>query len=144
MHFFTVWFVWYERNVVSVGQRPVRGLLFILKFESNSLKLVYWSQGIWVTKQYIWKSSKNKYLLSTKWCVLRQVSKLMSLFHCFSVADMSSPTMKKPEKPLFSPTSPQDSSPRLSTFPQHHHPGIPGVAHSGEGCGGGRNTSTYI
>uniref|UniRef100_A0A452QUU4 Nuclear factor I B n=1 Tax=Ursus americanus TaxID=9643 RepID=A0A452QUU4_URSAM len=47
--------------------------------------------------------------------------------------DMSSPTtMKKPEKPLFSSTSPQDSSPRLSTFPQHHHPGIPGVAHSGE------------
>ncbi|KAB0405948.1 hypothetical protein E2I00_000027 [Balaenoptera physalus] len=46
-------------------------------------------------------------------------------------ADMSSPTtMKKPEKPLFSSTSPQDSSPRLSTFPQHHHPGIPGVAHS--------------
>ncbi|XP_042660552.1 nuclear factor 1 B-type isoform X9 [Tyto alba] len=44
--------------------------------------------------------------------------------------DMASPTMKKPEKPLFSPTSPQDSSPRLSTFPQHHHPGIPGVAHS--------------
>ncbi|NXX96746.1 NFIB factor, partial [Centropus bengalensis] len=44
--------------------------------------------------------------------------------------DISSPTMKKPEKPLFSPTSPQDSSPRLSTFPQHHHPGIPGVAHS--------------
>uniref|UniRef100_A0A8B9UHB8 Nuclear factor 1 n=1 Tax=Anas zonorhyncha TaxID=75864 RepID=A0A8B9UHB8_9AVES len=44
--------------------------------------------------------------------------------------DMSSPTMKKPEKPLFSPTSPQDSSPRLSTFPQHHHPGIPGVAQS--------------
>ncbi|KAM4638160.1 nuclear factor 1 B-type isoform 5-T5 [Amazona ochrocephala] len=44
--------------------------------------------------------------------------------------DMSSPTMKKPEKPLFSPTSPQDSSPRLSTFPQHHHPGLPGVAHS--------------
>ncbi|OWK01146.1 NFIB, partial [Cervus elaphus hippelaphus] len=43
---------------------------------------------------------------------------------------MSSPTtMKKPEKPLFSSTSPQDSSPRLSTFPQHHHPGIPGVAH---------------
>ncbi|XP_069482167.1 nuclear factor 1 B-type isoform X8 [Ambystoma mexicanum] len=44
--------------------------------------------------------------------------------------DMSSPTMKKQEKPLFSPTSPQDSSPRLSTFPQHHHPGIPGVGHS--------------
>ncbi|XP_037706833.1 nuclear factor 1 B-type isoform X7 [Choloepus didactylus] len=45
--------------------------------------------------------------------------------------DMSSPTtLKKPEKPLFSSTSPQDSSPRLSTFPQHHHPGIPGVAHS--------------
>ncbi|CAD7687792.1 unnamed protein product [Nyctereutes procyonoides] len=45
--------------------------------------------------------------------------------------DMSSPTtMKKPEKPLFSSTSPQDSSPRLSTFPQHHHPGIPGVAHN--------------
>ncbi|XP_060618376.2 nuclear factor 1 B-type isoform X12 [Anolis sagrei] len=43
--------------------------------------------------------------------------------------DMSSPTMKKPEKPLFSTTSPQDSSPRLTTF-QHHHPGIPGVAHS--------------
>ncbi|XP_077201188.1 nuclear factor 1 B-type isoform X12 [Paroedura picta] len=43
--------------------------------------------------------------------------------------DMSSPTMKKPEKPLFSTTSPQDSSPRLATF-QHHHPGIPGVAHS--------------
>ncbi|CAB1345161.1 unnamed protein product [Coregonus sp. 'balchen'] len=40
--------------------------------------------------------------------------------------DMSSPTMKKPEKPLFSPTSPQDSSPRLSTFPQHHHPGLTG------------------
>lgn len=38
--------------------------------------------------------------------------------------------MKKPEKPLFSPTSPQDSSSRLSTFPQHHHPGIPGVGHS--------------
>uniref|UniRef100_A0A8C7YUW1 Nuclear factor 1 n=1 Tax=Oryzias sinensis TaxID=183150 RepID=A0A8C7YUW1_9TELE len=35
--------------------------------------------------------------------------------------DMSSPTMKKPEKPLFSPTSPQDSSPRLSTFSQPHH-----------------------
>ncbi|XP_073428267.1 nuclear factor 1 B-type isoform X1 [Dendrobates tinctorius] len=45
------------------------------------------------------------------------------------IEDMSSPTMKKPEKPLFSPTSPQDSS-RLSTFPQHHHPGIPGVGHS--------------
>ncbi|XP_072848212.1 nuclear factor 1 B-type isoform X17 [Pogona vitticeps] len=43
--------------------------------------------------------------------------------------DMSSPTMKKPEKPLFSATSPQDSSSRLATFP-HHHPGIPGVAHS--------------
>ncbi|XP_028567660.1 nuclear factor 1 B-type isoform X12 [Podarcis muralis] len=43
--------------------------------------------------------------------------------------DMSSPTMKKPEKPLFSTTSPQDSSPRLTTF-QHHHPGIPGVTHS--------------
>lgn len=51
----------------------------------------------------------------------------------FLLTDMSSPTtMKKPEKPLFSSTSPQDSSPRLSTFPQHHHPGIPGVAHSGE------------
>ncbi|XP_042256911.1 nuclear factor 1 B-type-like isoform X1 [Thunnus albacares] len=45
-------------------------------------------------------------------------------------ADMSSPTMKKPEKPLFSPTSPQDSSPRLSTFPQTHHPGLTGVGHS--------------
>uniref|UniRef100_A0A4W5NYA6 Nuclear factor 1 n=1 Tax=Hucho hucho TaxID=62062 RepID=A0A4W5NYA6_9TELE len=44
--------------------------------------------------------------------------------------DMSSPTMKKPEKPLFSPTSPQDSSSRLSTFPQHHHPGLTGVGHS--------------
>ncbi|XP_058886067.1 nuclear factor 1 B-type isoform X5 [Acipenser ruthenus] len=44
--------------------------------------------------------------------------------------DMSSPSMKKPEKPLFSPTSPQDSSSRLSTFPQHHHPGITGVGHS--------------
>ncbi|XP_041076842.1 nuclear factor 1 B-type-like isoform X13 [Polyodon spathula] len=44
--------------------------------------------------------------------------------------DMSSPSMKKPEKPLFSPTSPQDSSLRLSTFPQHHHPGITGVGHS--------------
>ncbi|XP_034996464.2 nuclear factor 1 B-type isoform X1 [Zootoca vivipara] len=43
--------------------------------------------------------------------------------------DMSSPTMKKTEKPLFSTTSPQDSSPRLTTF-QHHHPGIPGVTHS--------------
>ncbi|CAL9694293.1 unnamed protein product [Knipowitschia caucasica] len=43
--------------------------------------------------------------------------------------DMSSPTMKKPEK-LFSPTSPQDSSPRLSTFPQSHHPGLTGVGHS--------------
>lgn len=40
--------------------------------------------------------------------------------------------MKKPEKPLFSPTSPQDSSPRLSTFPQPHHPGLTGVGHSGE------------
>ncbi|XP_030635490.1 nuclear factor 1 B-type isoform X4 [Chanos chanos] len=45
-------------------------------------------------------------------------------------ADMSSPNMKKPEKPLFSPTSPTDSSPRLSTFPQHHHPGLSGVGHS--------------
>ncbi|KAL4641580.1 nuclear factor 1 B-type isoform X1, partial [Arapaima gigas] len=45
-------------------------------------------------------------------------------------ADMSSPTMKKPEKPLFSPTSPQESSPRLSTFSQHHHPGLTGVGHS--------------
>ncbi|XP_048826160.1 nuclear factor 1 B-type isoform X2 [Brienomyrus brachyistius] len=44
--------------------------------------------------------------------------------------DMASPTMKKPEKPLFSPTSPQDSSPRLSTFPPHHHPGLTGVGHS--------------
>uniref|UniRef100_A0A8C9WVE4 Nuclear factor 1 n=1 Tax=Scleropages formosus TaxID=113540 RepID=A0A8C9WVE4_SCLFO len=44
--------------------------------------------------------------------------------------DMSSPTMKKPEKPLFSPTSPQESSPRLSTFSQHHHPGLTGVGHS--------------
>ncbi|XP_030635495.1 nuclear factor 1 B-type isoform X8 [Chanos chanos] len=44
--------------------------------------------------------------------------------------DMSSPNMKKPEKPLFSPTSPTDSSPRLSTFPQHHHPGLSGVGHS--------------
>lgn len=40
--------------------------------------------------------------------------------------------MKKPEKPLFSPTSPQDSSPRLSTFPQPHHPGLTSVGHSGE------------
>ncbi|XP_067839772.1 nuclear factor 1 B-type-like isoform X3 [Heptranchias perlo] len=41
--------------------------------------------------------------------------------------EMSSPTMKKPEKPMYSgPTSPQGSSPRLSTFPPHHHPGIPG------------------
>lgn len=40
--------------------------------------------------------------------------------------------MKKPDKPLFSPTSPQDSSPRLSTFPQPHHPGLTGVGHSGE------------
>ncbi|XP_031440852.1 nuclear factor 1 B-type isoform X4 [Clupea harengus] len=39
-------------------------------------------------------------------------------------ADMASPTMKKPEKPLFSPQSPQDSSPRLTSFPQHHHPGL--------------------
>ncbi|XP_077085706.1 nuclear factor 1 B-type-like isoform X1 [Siphateles boraxobius] len=45
-------------------------------------------------------------------------------------ADMSSPSMKKPEKTLFSPTSPQDSSPRLSTFPQHHHPGLTTVGHS--------------
>lgn len=45
---------------------------------------------------------------------------------------MSSPTMKKPDKPLFSPTSPQDSSPRLSAFPQPHHPGLTGVGHSGE------------
>ncbi|XP_038130716.1 nuclear factor 1 B-type-like isoform X4 [Cyprinodon tularosa] len=44
--------------------------------------------------------------------------------------EMSSPTMKKPEKPLFSPTSPQDSSPRLSTFSQPHHPGLSGVGHS--------------
>lgn len=40
--------------------------------------------------------------------------------------------MKKPDKPLFSPTSPQDSSPRISTFPQPHHPGLTGVGHSGE------------
>ncbi|XP_037116212.1 nuclear factor 1 B-type-like isoform X4 [Syngnathus acus] len=45
-------------------------------------------------------------------------------------ADMSSPTMKKPEKAMFSPTSPQDSSPRISTFPQPHHPGLTGVGHS--------------
>uniref|UniRef100_A0AAY4A5R0 Nuclear factor 1 n=1 Tax=Denticeps clupeoides TaxID=299321 RepID=A0AAY4A5R0_9TELE len=38
--------------------------------------------------------------------------------------DMSSPTMKKPEKPFISPTSPQDSSPRLTTFSQHHHPAL--------------------
>ncbi|XP_049601475.1 nuclear factor 1 B-type isoform X7 [Syngnathus scovelli] len=44
--------------------------------------------------------------------------------------DMSSPTMKKPEKAMFSPTSPQDSSPRISTFPQPHHPGLTGVGHS--------------
>ncbi|KAM6188204.1 nuclear factor 1 B-type-like [Sarcoramphus papa] len=44
--------------------------------------------------------------------------------------DMSSPTVKKPEKTLLSSTTSQDSSPRLSTIPQHHHPGIPGVAHS--------------
>ncbi|KAH0519952.1 Nuclear factor 1 B-type [Microtus ochrogaster] len=59
--------------------------------------------------------------------------KELDLFLAYYVQeqDMSSPTtMKKPEKPLFSSTSPQDSSPRLSTFPQHHHPGIPGVAHS--------------
>lgn len=42
---------------------------------------------------------------------------------------MSSPTMKKPDKPLFSPTSPQDSSPRLGTFQPHH---LAGVGHSGE------------
>ncbi|XP_078070250.1 nuclear factor 1 B-type-like isoform X4 [Mustelus asterias] len=41
--------------------------------------------------------------------------------------EMASPTMKKHEKPMYSgPTSPQGSSPRLSTFPPHHHPGIPG------------------
>ncbi|XP_061619186.1 nuclear factor 1 B-type isoform X6 [Phyllopteryx taeniolatus] len=45
-------------------------------------------------------------------------------------ADMSSPSMKKPEKPMFSPTSPQESSPRISTFPQPHHPGLAGVGHS--------------
>ncbi|XP_077444484.1 nuclear factor 1 B-type-like isoform X3 [Stigmatopora argus] len=45
-------------------------------------------------------------------------------------ADMSSPTMKKPEKPMFSPTSPQDSSPRISPFPQPHHPSLTGVGHS--------------
>ncbi|XP_058024169.1 nuclear factor 1 B-type isoform X9 [Ahaetulla prasina] len=56
--------------------------------------------------------------------------KELDLFLAYYVQDqdMSSPTMKKPEKPLFSTTSPQDSTPRL-TF-QHHHPGIPGVAHS--------------
>ncbi|XP_061102358.1 nuclear factor 1 B-type-like isoform X3 [Conger conger] len=43
--------------------------------------------------------------------------------------DMSSPTMKKQEKPLFSPTSPQDSSPRITAFP-HHHPGLGGPGHS--------------
>uniref|UniRef100_A0A669BP38 Nuclear factor 1 n=1 Tax=Oreochromis niloticus TaxID=8128 RepID=A0A669BP38_ORENI len=48
----------------------------------------------------------------------------------YSFIHMSSPTMKKPEKPLFSPTSPQDSSPRLSTFPQPHHPGLTSVGHS--------------
>ncbi|KAJ8247432.1 hypothetical protein GJAV_G00246330 [Gymnothorax javanicus] len=44
--------------------------------------------------------------------------------------DMSSPTMKKPEKPLFGPTSPQDSSPRISSFPSHHHPALGGAGHS--------------
>ncbi|KPP78184.1 hypothetical protein Z043_102331 [Scleropages formosus] len=44
-------------------------------------------------------------------------------------ADMASPTMKKPEKPLFSPTSPQDSPARLNTFP-HHHPALTGVGHN--------------
>ncbi|XP_029114702.1 nuclear factor 1 B-type-like isoform X4 [Scleropages formosus] len=43
--------------------------------------------------------------------------------------DMASPTMKKPEKPLFSPTSPQDSPARLNTFP-HHHPALTGVGHN--------------
>lgn len=69
----------------------------------------------------------------------------MLLLFCFFIVDMSSPTMKKPEKPLFSPTSPQDSSSRLSTFPQHHHPGIPGVAHSGEGyVGGNKNLPVLL
>ncbi|KAK2119764.1 hypothetical protein P7K49_001150 [Saguinus oedipus] len=58
--------------------------------------------------------------------IVSQSTKMMTVY-----INMSSPTtMKKPEKPLFSSASPQDSSPRLSTFPQHHHPGIPGVAHS--------------
>ncbi|XP_043917180.1 nuclear factor 1 B-type isoform X3 [Protopterus annectens] len=43
--------------------------------------------------------------------------------------DLSSPTMKKPEKPLFSPSS-LDSASRLANFSQQHHPGIPGIGHS--------------
>ncbi|KAK3566737.1 hypothetical protein QTP86_004455 [Hemibagrus guttatus] len=46
------------------------------------------------------------------------------------MTEISSPTMKKAEKPLFSPTSPQDSSPRLTTFAQHHHPSLTSVGHS--------------
>lgn len=57
---------------------------------------------------------------------------------------MSSPTMKKPDKPLFSPTSPQDSSPRLSTFPQPHHPGLTGVGHSGELAPGRPGTASPL
>lgn len=73
----------------------------------------------------------RSFIMLTWTLQLKRVIKLS--LHLSSFADMSSPTtMKKPEKPLFSSTSPQDSSPRLSTFPQHHHPGIPGVAHSGE------------
>ncbi|CDQ95896.1 unnamed protein product [Oncorhynchus mykiss] len=67
------------------------------------------------------------------WLCGCQVTPPLPLTRCVCVSsppDMSSPTMKKPEKPLFSPTSPQDSSSRLSTFPQHHHPGLPGVGHS--------------
>lgn len=91
---------------------------------------------------------RNFFLLESHDCNLKQAQLLgnnqkgsltfserrfIHVFVCPSPpAEMSSPTMKKPEKPLFSPTSPQDSSPRLSTFPQPHHPGLTSVGHSGE------------
>lgn len=91
----------------------------------------------WVNQTFLEPYNKQLlqchfYLLWLSWNWAWLCSDL-SVFVCFPPpADMSSPTMKKPEKPLFSPTSPQDSSPRLSTFPQPHHPGLTGVGHSGE------------
>ncbi|KAK4816523.1 hypothetical protein QYF61_017623 [Mycteria americana] len=84
----------------------------------------------WVTAELVETSSPPSNSNTPALHDLRGGTCVLGVSQLDNASDMSSPTMKKPEKPLFSPTSPQDSSPRLSTFPQHHHPGIPGVAHS--------------